>query len=647
MTFKVDPLRDIPATKAGFTYVQHRLSDLCPDAPDPTKDPLISAAIKVWVEEKVDSLNYEWVVKAQRMIDRGKADEYLEPGPGRFEYLFLKRLSGLDLPRPFHLEFSTPIKSLTFVSDNVVQQLRVKGESLAYKTHTHEWKATNAIQIGHSIVKKGSGKNETKVIIPIEEQNPNADSYFNKALDGEAQCLSVLGIASVERHEFPVAFTKEYWSIDQKTKLITSTIPKCLPKNTSNFDTSEFLLALYRSGQLPLASENDVRLYVMAIASPLLRDVLPGQLGVYWFTGPVGSGKDYLSESIPEIWSVTGNTRVKFDLTLAGEMEQRRVLAAAGSAIYARAKEAGKSRDMINVVIRLAGTDRVPARGLYMAEVENPVKFTIIADSAEDLPDRKEISRRTVMVLTRTIDESVEKGAVLEEIKRHSIDIIHDLKGIIESKPVEFYLHQSHTNSRPLGHAALANLFGAELPTVKGADLSELFEAMLEYTKNPYAIEDGKKQREKARPLKDSKYECQLLSYRLSHFVEIMSGQPGYRDCFNQYRTGRSITLAMHREAEYGRVRAGEAQYLKVDVGGKDWAFRLVRGDKNFIFTSEDDFHSVMGSGSAGEVISFRQLKNEEQSSHSFTECGRNKIVDVGDEFNFSTDDLLKNNKGD
>jgi len=643
MKWHVDPIRDVPLTRAGLDYVRHRLRELNPATIDLDQDPIMKAAVKVWIEEKADWLNREWIRLAERMIAHGEADEYEAPGPARFERLFWQRVNGYEMSVPYHLEYSPSGPALVLVSAGTTTPVRTKGTTLDPQSHIHEWRATNAVGARHRVEERGSGNSLRRVIVAEIDLDPDGKSHFNKALSGMPAHLHALGIAKVDRHDFPVAFTREQWTIDPHTKMVAGVVPKRLPEPSSDFNSIDFFKGLFSSGQLPLASENDALLYLMAIASPLLRDLLPGQLGIYWLVGPVGSGKDFLAEAISEIWSATGNAKVKFDLTLAGEMELRRSFAMAGSALVARAKEAGKSRAMIDLLIRFAGTDRVAARALYENETTPLFRFTIIADSAEDLPERREISRRTALIQTLPTKNTVSKGAVLRRIKSEAANIISDLKRKIEAYPPEFFLEQSDTDSRPLGPAALAKVLGATLAEVKGGTMEELFDAMVEYVIQPIAIEEGRRQQAKARPNKDSRYEFLLPSYRLSHFAETMSAVLGYRDCFRHFPTGRSIEIALHRENGYGCVATGAQPYLRVQNGGRCWAFRLVRGGKNFVFVPEEQFLGLDQAEKSAKVISIQEAKSTTVVEQTTTPAQPDDTAQDGTEFD--PDRLLQSEK--
>lgn len=104
-----------------------------------------------------------------------------------------------------------------------------------------------------------------------------------------------------------------------------------------------------------------------------------------------------------------------------------------------------------------------------------PNTFVYVADSVEDLPERREISRRTVTINVEPVADTSDRGEVTAAIVARAPDIIASLLRIVEAKPIEFYLKYPNTSTRPVLPVALADVFGTTLPDVTGASLRELF----------------------------------------------------------------------------------------------------------------------------------------------------------------------------
>lgn len=639
---EIDPLRDIPLTKAGRDYLAHRLAPLDPEAVSPEKSSLIKAACEIWLEEKADTYAARWAMTAGRMVKEGKADRFVSLDPDAIVALFNSRLRGFEMAEPYHVEYSDGKKDLILVSGERLVPIATRGDGLGVKAFRHEWMATEAYHYLHHVEAVHADSGTYQVIVPKLDFDLNGSSYFNKAKRGVPAFLSKLGIACVDRPGFPAAFREEEWSIDSITKEIYGCVPHRIPRGIAEFDSVQFFEQLFCEGRLPLASINDVRLLLMAIASPLLRYLLCGQLGIYWLTGPSGAGKDLLAEMIASIWQATGrpSAKVKFDLNLAGERELSLSFGAAEDAVFCRAKEAGKNANSIYNLIRLAGTDVKTARQHYKHEYNVPNGFTYIADSAEDLPERREISRRTVMIQVLAMEDEISKGEVLRRIQVHAPQILADLLRRVEAKPPEFYLNVDRTDSRPLGPVGLSRVLGAELSDVRGATLEDLFEAMVDYLKRPEAQEEGKTGTQKARPEKDGRDACTFPVYRISHFREIMYRQVGNEDLFRRYPTGRSIVLGLQRESDYAKVQTGKSSYVPVEACGAKYAFKFVRNNRCFIFVPEEMYHqSILGPTIEPAVIAIDPPKvpNEYRASG---------MPPTGSEMTFIDSELLNDRDG-
>ncbi|WP_438033716.1 hypothetical protein [Sorangium sp. So ce204] len=428
---------------------------------------------------------------------------------------------------------------------------------------------------------------------------------MNKSMMGQRSALRVLGVPAVTRYDLPVAYVKDGWEVEPGTKAVTATLAFTFPPNTKEIPALEFFLDLFRAGRLPLATENDVRLFVACIAAPLLRDIGRGQLGIFWFIGPPGAGKDFLAEMAAAVWGATSPhpLRGSFDINITNDQETKRSFAAAQGAVYARAKEAGKRLGMVETLIQVAGTSTLTARGMRENERSIPNSFVIVADSAEDLPDRREISRRTVMISVADMDDSISKGAVLDEVKQAAPGLLLNLQRLIESKKPEWYLRQTDTRSRLQIPVALSRLLDAALPEVQGQDLSDIFEAMMEFIATPGAKEEGERERKKAitRGVKESLEMKTLPSYRMSLFIDQMKGIAGYRELFATFGDkARTLTTRIIRESGYAAVRTGKVPYLAVKIGNAEYAVKFTRSSRNFILVPVEDYEKqVLSSGKA------------------------------------------------
>ncbi|MFC1611271.1 hypothetical protein ACFL6C_09940 [Myxococcota bacterium] len=591
-TATVDAVRDIPVTWAGEAFIDHKLVKAMSSRP--FWEAHAKAAKQIWQAARA---RHEASAYDREQSELLKREPGAVPGspPPAAEYLhvYQSRLAGCDVAGPFDVFYDEIYRCLSNGGGgDVAMPIRTRSESLSMSAYAHEWRATNGYRI-MPVVKKVE---EAKFIIPEVTFDKHYASHWNKALAGHSGGLTALGLPRIIRYELPVAFVRNDWAIDSKTKHITAVRTASVLHRNPSFDTIRFFTRLFEQGRLPLAAQDDVARYVIAIAAPLLRHIAAGLLGIYWVMGPSGAGKDYLAEIIPDIWqlSTPHAGKVKFDVNLTDDLELKRSFYAAGQAIYGRAKEAGKRRNMVDLLIRLGGTDQVTARGMHRDEIEVRNTFTYLADSVENLPERKEISRRTVIINVAPIDELVSKGEVIREIRACAPDIIADLKALVESRPAEWYLNQSNTGARPLIPVALARLFGVELPEVQARNLDELFEAMHEYVDKDLCGDEGTKQRAGARD-KDGKEMKELSSYRLSHFIETMREQVGYKALFHEISSARLVELWLQRETAYVDVLRHQLPYLRVEIRGTPHAFKLVKCRRNFILEPELVYCSKVG----------------------------------------------------
>jgi hypothetical protein len=582
---RFNPLTDLPVTWSTIEFLQQQFGMAF--ANEPRAHILTKAAIEVWVYAHAC---YEVKLWIQRAKAAGEQNP-IPPTVTNFLAVYRKRLYGSDGAGVFRLMYDKDNKSLRLVTNTATIPLRVKGDSLSPKAHYHEIASTTA----YTVVGDAA---------PDEDFRPLFGSLFNKALAGHQGCLRELGIPIIQRYEHPVAFVKEGWTVDAETKIMTAVQTVKTKDGDPEFDVVAYFTGLFKSGRLPFAGEPDVLRYLMSLAAPFLRHVAPGLLGVFWFIGPTGAGKDFLIEMATDIWRAVSGGRVgtKFDLNCHDDLELKRSFSQATNALFCRVKEAGK-RELINSVIRLAATDVISARGMRQDEVLIENRFVYMADSLEDLPNRKEVARRTVVINVERINSAtVSLGAVRAEVLAHSADIVAGLKRLVETNPAEWYLQRQNVGLRPVGQAALAELFNVELPEVEGRNLDDLMDAIVTYVdESGRSREEGEAQRSKARS-KDGR-EMQLFnSYRLSHFMDIMKKVEGFGQLFRDFHTVRSIHLALQRELDYADVTRGRLPYLRIEHCGRALAFKLVRDGQSFVLESELKFCEAMGIVPIGPV---------------------------------------------
>jgi len=229
-------------------------------------------------------------------------------------------------------------------------------------------------------------------------------------------------------------------------------------------------------------------------------------------------------------------------------------------------------------------------------------RFVYLVDSLENLPTRKEVSRRTVVVeVARVMGAKVNLGALHAEVLSHSADIIASLKRMVESHPQEWYLQHENVGLRPVGQVALADLFDVDLPEVAGRNLDDLFDAFFQYVARPDLADEGETNRRNAR-LKDGKEMGTCRSYRLAHFRDVMKTVDGFGQLFHDFPSAKSVELALQRELDYADVARGRVPYVRVEHGGRAYAFKLVRENRNFILEPELKFCDAMGITPIGPV---------------------------------------------
>lgn len=575
----LDVVAQIPATWAGLQILERALSRL-PDASEPL---LTKVATRAWLRAKgyaEAKLVFDKLPAPDRRLDRLALHDYLR--------LVLRRIQGDDAAGAFKLYFDDVTHDVRLLEGDVSYPLRIKSETLFNKNHHHEFASTLANEIKWAATFDKTTQRWSVDAMPAP--HPHKESLGNKVLLGHTGTLSALGVPRVTRYEFAAAYVRDVWAVDAATRVVAATqVARMRPVSDDKFDTLDFFLKLHREGRIPLATEDDVRRYVMALASPLLRHVAVGLLGIYWILGPPGAGKDFLAELVADVHrhATYGTASPKFTISLTNELEDKRQFFAAGPAIYGRAKEAGKRASMAEQLIRFAGTDQLPARGMRENEISIPNTFTWIAESAEDPPNRIEISRRTVGIHCLYVDDEVSLGQVRQEVLEQAPNIVANLLRKVEEKPVSWYVNQANTKSRPVVPVALAQIFDVKLEEVEGRSLDDLFDAMLIYCSNTlHSSTEGEDQRRiaSARKQKEGREACLFRSYRLSHFVDTMQTLPGFKALFAELRTAKAIELLVKREEKrYRDVIRGKARCLEVEIRGAMYAFKLVRSNRNFL----------------------------------------------------------------
>jgi len=593
---KFDPLEEIPVTHAGVSFIRHKLQQLFAEEKD--KVERLKAALDVWLELAAHREQQRLLGAAERLAAREGIEEVPAPDLDRILWLYHRRLHGIDKAGPTPLHFNWFAKELRLGS-STGETYRInikKAVTLSQKNYAHERASTAAVVLRPTVIETKSGDETVQKIVYKEGEIAHIESHFNKTLVGYPPCLGVLGVPRVSVYDFPVAHVREDWLFNPDYKNIDAVIPSPVPPAQPGFDAIDFVLNIFRAGELPLATEEDARRFVMAIASPLLRHHLSGQLGIYWFLGPSGVGKEFMCAVLTEIWASVGidAANAAIDLPEVGEDELRKTFATAGDVAYARAKEAGKNLKGINLLIRLAGTDKVSARGIYRDEITVENSYTILADSVEGLPDRREIRRRTVTIELAPMDDAISKGEVLSRIRESGPATIADLKNLVEQHPVDWFRHQATTGGRPLAPIALARLVGANMdPVVTGA-LPDLFGAMHDYV-HSHCQDEAEHNRLRFRPGKDAKDLAKLHTYRLAHFIDTMSAVVGHKEAMRRYHSARLVSLALDRETDYAAVRRKEKPYHRVTLDGQGYAFKLVRSGRDFVFMKEAEYRGALG----------------------------------------------------
>ncbi len=556
---RFDPLRDLPPTPGTLEYVRHVLRGF--DHHD--------EAIFLWKRHYAREL-----IRGLEGGSLAKAIDHIDA-----------RLRGQGRVPALRMRYDVGRAELVSVDgDRLVAVGGPRGANV--RSSAHEFKGTDLWRF----VSPKEGKP------PCPGWRVDAESFINKAVAGNRAFLGYLGIPVVTHYRVPVAFVQTSWTIDPESRSITGIEVNDRLGDGEEIDAVEFFTALWEKGRLPLATLADVKRFVALIAAPLLRGILPGHLGVWWFYGPPGSGKDYLCEMVRQIWEVVAapGTRISFDFGNVPELELWRSMQTNAGSIFARAKEVGK-RDLLDTIIRIAGTDRLQARGLGIPEIQIPNTFTVVADSAEAIPGRVEVSRRTLAIEVKPTEGVDDKGAVLAAVKAAAAMLLRNLKRRIEEKGSDWFITQKNLGKRPIVPVALSRLLDVELPTVEGEDLTELWDVVLDYVLS----EDGKDEaglqlRKTSMWLKASRALRTLPSYRFSHLVKTARKDPANEELFSPYhKKGHELAGRIVREAGIG----GAGGYLAVEIRGSRYAYR--REQQRFILMREAEYLERMAPSAA------------------------------------------------
>jgi hypothetical protein len=652
-TYVGDPLRDVPLTIAGERFVRYRLQEALAGTKDAVL--MIDIGARVWefaygfpeyefLVDKIERIVSENVVKPEQLERLRKLDYLLNP--------LHQRLRGIDKTGPFHLYYDEIKRELRKLGDDGCSYaLNITKAKMGWTNHAHEWAATTAYT-------KGSVQyDEEACLITVKNTKAaHADSHMNKASVGIAVHLQSLGIGKYCVYHSPAAFVFEEWRLNDHTGCIEASLPPAPPtvegaKQLSDHfaadvadveedcDALKFFLALYRADRLPFASENDCRIYVMWLAAPLLRDLIPGQIGGFWPHGPSGSGKGYCRDGAERVWENASPhaDKISFELALTKEEERRKSFAMAGDALFCIAKEAKKNDEHTNLLIRYSTERKISVRGNWVDEQEMLNRFVYIADSVEEPPDLREVHRRfTTLHVYKRPDQQL--ANIEFDIEPHGAAIIDSLKTYLETKTPEWFKRQWSKDGRPFGTVALAKMFGVKLAPVTGKSLDELFEAMHEHA------EENKDQAEKYRAgAADKKVEQALKQYpshSLGTFVSALGTLPKYRHLASYYKYGKTIVDALSRETDIGAVAAGKKEFLEVNIGGQAYAFKLGKQNSRFILVPADEYRSKAGAQSA-DLGGNNETEGSNPTEDDAKHAEPVPPASVDDAISFDTDDLL------
>jgi hypothetical protein len=166
--------------------------------------------------------------------------------------------------------------------------------------------------------------------------------------------------------------------------------------------------------------------------------------------------------------------------------------------------------------------------------------------------------------------------------------IIQSLKNYIETMPLEWYTSQTSIDGRPFGTIGLAKMFGVKLPKVKGKPLDELYEAFLAHTESHVA--QAEEYRKKQLNSNVDKYTRLFPSFALGEFHSWLKSNPQYQHLAGIFKKVQHFVDTLASEANYGAIDNNILDHIQVDVGGTNYAFRLVNSKRRFIMPTKDEF---------------------------------------------------------
>jgi hypothetical protein len=573
----------LPTTWAGAAYLRHYVPRLLLGYLD------AEMAVALWIGFGAAAERAIWE-SAQPGVEAPPVKEYID--------FYKKRIFGFDnygVARVFFDGRSAQLVRLD--PDGAARRVLIKGVTISARAHLHELRSSQSYRL-----------NVDRKLGTIIELDGTAYSIWNKAMGGSRRALAILGLPIVESIDYPAAF------LDDGVRLADDGLVEIRRVNglrdaDDQFDVVAYFEDLRARGLLPFDTEEDVRRFVVALALPLIRFIATGLLGVIWVLGPPGAGKDFVCELAPDMWRhamASPTSKSKFDLDGGrDELELKRCLSQAGGAVYGRAKEAAKRGEgFTTAMIRLGGTDQVAARAMRQDEIEIANTYTILADSAEDIPDRREIYRRTLTIRVRRLDDDA-LGAARAEVMAKAPEIIASLKRLIEKQTPEYFTQQSRTSGRPTGQVAMARLFGCNLDAVVGRNLDEIWEALNDYSASMAAVGEidaacnklrsDKRAPEDIRKALSPPNPMPLSIYRMSAFMKAASDRLSIHHLFfAPFKSTAGVVNLIKRETDLDRdVR--EHGYLRVEIDGAQYALRLLRDDRFVLWMPESDYRTAMG----------------------------------------------------
>lgn len=572
-----DVVTDVPYVWGGVEMIRSLASDIYANEVGGAE--MAKLALLLWKHVKTES-------EVRRLLRRTKS---ADPGAVRdaLAELHRKRLHGVDDAGPMRLFFCENTNSLALLqADNTY--IAITGASFPVKAHLHERWSTTAARVKIEV----SGTAEVSVAVAVED----AESKFDKAMRGLKSMLRSLGIPVLRAYQFPLAHRRTSISVDAVERNLGGILVPELTGGDPTFDVIGFLDALREDGRLPLASRDDVIRFTMMLAAPLLREVAPGLLGVFWILGPSGAGKLFLYTCAETAWTAGAKTTepAGTELSVTDELELKRSFAAAGDALYVHAPEASKRAGMVDSLIHLSGSQFLASRGMRQNEVRIRNTFTFVADSVEDLVDRREIHRRTVVINVKHTADDKGKGVALRLIGENAHHILAALKAKVESQPESWYREQDRAGTRPVIPVALARLFGVELPEVTGGGLHDLFEAMHDYV-DGIGKAEGDREKKKSQKRKDGAVFSKLPSYRIDHFLDEMRERAGHRVAMSLYGSRSDVINVLRRETDYRPGDRSGPGYLPVELNGDWFALKVGRANRNFVFVPEPEYCTAAG----------------------------------------------------